>query len=87
MKKKNKSVEKDKKKILSTKHADHNTDSKKVSTRKKTNKQQEPEDHSHETHPAKGFVSIYYSRVKRERGSGMYGGQGYTSRGGYGRRG
>lgn len=45
------------------------------------------EEHKHEQHPAKGFEPVYYSRVKRERGSGMYGGQGYTSRGGYGRRG
>ncbi len=45
------------------------------------------EESKHEHHQAKGHESVYYSRVKRERGAGIFGGQGYTSRGGYGRRG
>lgn len=41
----------------------------------------------HDHNSTSGFDSVFYSRSKRERGSGMSGGQGYTSRGGFGRRG
>jgi hypothetical protein len=54
---------------------------------KKAESSNEDEQLKHKHHPATGFDSVFYSRGKRERGSGMQGGQGYSSRGGFGRRG